>query len=259
MKIHLVIPARYNSSRLPGKPLLKMNGHTMIYHVYHQALQAQSDTIYVATDDKRVFGEVKAFGGNAIMTDAKHQSGTDRIAEVATKLKFQNDDIVVNLQGDEPLMPPELVDLLSNELQTNPSADIATLACPIKSYSSVFNPNVVKVVCDNFGKALFFSRAPIPWDRANFDSLDVNNLHNNIAHQHSYMRHVGLYAYNVKVLLKLSSAPVCKLEELESLEQLRALSLGMSLFVKTVEGGPPHGVDTLDDYKRIKQLMEAKQ
>jgi 3-deoxy-manno-octulosonate cytidylyltransferase (CMP-KDO synthetase) len=255
MKTHIVIPARFNSSRLPGKPLLEINGRSMIFHVYQVALAAKADTICVATDDERVYDEVNSFGGSVIMTDINHQSGTDRLAEVASILKFDDDDIVINLQGDEPLLPSYMVDLLSQELHSRLGADIATLACQITSIRSTFNPNIVKVVCDDFGKALYFSRAPIPWNRETFQSsyegLPVQNEEN----ADGYLRHIGLYAYKVDVVKKLSIAPVAMLERLESLEQLRALTLGLSIYVKTVDGAPPHGVDTHEDYERVKKIM----
>ncbi|MEP0177290.1 MAG: 3-deoxy-manno-octulosonate cytidylyltransferase [Paraglaciecola sp.] len=257
MKTHIVIPARYNSSRLPGKPLLKMNGHSMIFHVYQRALEAAADTVCVATDDRRVFEEVESFGGKVVMTDSQHQSGTDRLAEVASIHKFGEDDIVVNLQGDEPLIPPSFIDTLSEELRFNSSADIVTLACQISSVSSTFNPNIVKVVCDDIGKALYFSRAPIPWDRATFHQGKKSSPEQHGSYAQGYLRHIGLYAYKVNQLKKLSAAPVSFLEHLESLEQLRALSLGMSIFVKKIQGGPPHGVDTLKDYERVKLIMET--
>jgi 3-deoxy-manno-octulosonate cytidylyltransferase (CMP-KDO synthetase) len=258
MATHIVIPARYNSTRLPGKPLLQMNGRSMIYHVYQRAMQAKADTICVATDDIRVFQEVENFGGKVVMTDSQHQSGTDRLAEVAKTLKFEEHDIVVNLQGDEPLLPAKLIDTLSKELQANTAADIATLACKISAVTSIFNPNIVKVVCDDDGKALYFSRAPIPWDRATFDMAEKVSTEHIKTHEQCYLRHIGLYAYKVNVLMRLSNAPLSALEQLESLEQLRALSLGMSIFVKIVDSGPPHGVDTLEDYERVKQIMESQ-
>lgn len=255
MKIHLVIPARYNSTRLPGKPLLRMNGHTMVYHVYQLALLVNADSVCVATDDDRVYDEVVRFGGKAVMTKVEHESGTDRLAEVADILNFHEEDIVINLQGDEPLLPPNLINNLSKELISRPEVDIATLACQIKSSADVFNPNVVKVVCDDNRLALYFSRAPIPWSRASFSSQnEINQVSE--SESSSYLRHIGLYAYKVSVLKKLSLAPPAKIEQIESLEQLRALSSGMSISVKVIDSAPPHGVDTFDDYERVRRILE---
>lgn len=254
MNIHIVIPARYNSSRLPGKPLLKINGRPIVWHVFQRALETNIKSIVVATDDERIYKAVEAFGGKAVMTKTSHQSGTDRLSEVASSLNFDIEDIVVNLQGDEPLINPSNIVKVVDQLKNNNWADISTLMCPIKSAADLFNPNMVKVVTSNKSAALYFSRAPIPWDRGKFgkvDELATTSLEEGIYH-----RHIGLYAYRVHTLRELSNTPVSDLEKLEALEQLRALQIGKSIAVAKVNDASPHGVDTLADYERIKKLME---
>ena len=254
MNVHIVIPARYNSSRLPGKPLLEINGQPVVWHVFQRALETNIDSIIVATDDNRIYDAGEAFGGRAIITDESHESGTDRLAEVAEKMQFCDKDIVVNLQGDEPLINPEYVMKVVEQLNTHSWADISTLMCPIKSAQDLFNPNMVKVVTASDSSALYFSRAPIPWHRGRFDN--IHDLTNICIAQDSYFRHIGLYAYRVSTLKLLSNSPVSTLENLEALEQLRALQLGRKISVAKVLDASPHGVDTVEDYERIKKIME---
>lgn len=254
MSVHIVIPARYNSSRLPGKPLLEINGKPIVWHVFQRALETNIDSIIVATDDERIYNTVVAFGGRAIITDKSHESGTDRLAEVAEKMQFSEDDIVVNLQGDEPLINPEYITTVVEQLKTYDWADISTLMCPIDTARDLFNPNMVKVVAASDSSALYFSRAPIPWQRGKFD--DVDNLASMNIEKDSYFRHIGLYAYRVTTLKLLSNSAMSTLESIEALEQLRALQIGRKISVAKVIDASPHGVDTLDDYERIKKLME---
>lgn len=254
MSVHIIIPARYNSSRLPGKPLLDIKGKPVVWHVYQRALETNIDSIIVATDDDRILQAVESFKCKAIMTGESHQSGTDRLAEVATKLGFNDDDIVVNLQGDEPLIDPGYVKIVVEHLKKNSGADIATLMCPIDSAKDLFNPNIVKVVTAQDSLALYFSRAPIPWERGKFDKFE--DLEEMQVSNGQYFRHIGLYAYRVSTLKTLSQSPMTKLEEIEALEQLRALQLGKKIAVAKVENACPHGVDTLEDYIRIKKIME---
>lgn len=252
MKVHIVIPARYNSSRLPGKPLLDINGYPMIWHVYQRAKESGFESIVVATDDQRIVSEVQSFGGEAIMTDINHESGTDRLAEVARVLKFADEDIVINLQGDEPLVPSQCIALLANAFEKTNDVDIATLSCRIKDVNDVFNPNVVKVVANDERQALYFSRAPIPWNRGSFD-----NNEKCLESDESHERHIGMYAYKVSQLKRLSELPVSSLEKLESLEQLRAMQAGMNIYVEKLNDTPPHGVDTFEDYQNIIAIMES--
>jgi 3-deoxy-manno-octulosonate cytidylyltransferase (CMP-KDO synthetase) len=236
----IIIPARYASSRLPGKPLLRTTGKYLIQHVYEQACQARrAALVVVATDDPRIMAAVTRFGGRAIMTRRDHASGADRVAEVATHVEA---DVIVNLQGDEPLVDPAALDLLPELLQRDPDADLATLAAPIRSAEQWKNPNCVKVVCDDGGRALYFSRSPIPFVRdgePDFTSRPPR-----------FLQHLGLYAYRREFLLNLAQQPPQPLEQLEKLEQLRVLALGRRIHVGLV----PHAafsVDTYDDYTKF--------
>src|SRR5262245_34752305 len=221
MKTAIVIPARYASKRLPGKPLLRRTGKYLIQHVYERARQSRrAGEVLVATDDPRIVAAVQAFGGDVVLTGRDHASGTDRVAEVARNLEA---DIIVNLQGDEPLVDPESLDLLPYLLQSDPNADMATLAIPLRSREQWLNPHCVKVVCDKRGRALYFSRSPIPYVRDG--ELDF------YAEPPVFLQHLGLYAYRRPVLLRLASSPREPLEQLESLEQLRALALGYRIHV----------------------------
>lgn len=240
--VAIIIPARYASSRLPGKPLLKETGKYLIQHVYEQAAKTRAAKVIVATDDERIATAVKEFGGIAAMTRANHQSGTDRVAEVAGQLDAE---IIINLQGDEPLLDPQHLQLLANLLQQHQeSTEMATLAVPLQSHEEFLNPNCVKVVCDANGRALYFSRSPIPC---------VRDGQPNFARSPSpFLRHVGIYAYRRDFLLRFAAAPPEPLEQLEKLEQLRALSLGATIRVGVVNESSV-GVDTPDDYARFVQ------
>jgi len=242
----VVIPARYASTRLPGKPLLDIAGKPMIAHVCERAIQAQAEQVVVATDDNRIFDTVSALGIQAVMTDPDHQSGTERIAEVARKLAWQSGDIVVNLQGDEPLIPPEYIRDAAYALAAQQLAGIATLAARIDDAEEIFNPNAVKVVLDKNGYALYFSRAPIPWDRSSFPehhAIDDGKM--------PHLRHIGLYAYSVGFLQSYCEWPASSLESVESLEQLRILWHGEKILVKVVDKTPEAGVDTEEDLWRV--------
>jgi 3-deoxy-manno-octulosonate cytidylyltransferase (CMP-KDO synthetase) len=240
MKTAIVIPARYASKRLPGKPLLRRTGKYLIQHVYERARQSRrAGEVVVATDDPRIVAAVQNFGGDVVLTSRDHASGTDRVAEVAQHLEAE---VIVNLQGDEPLVDPEALDLLPYLLQSDPNADMATLAIPLRSRQQWLNPNCVKVVCDKRGRALYFSRSPIPYVRDG-----EPNFH---AEPPAFLQHLGLYAYRRSVLLRLAAAPRESFEQLESLEQLRALSLGYRIHVGIVRQ-TAIGVDTLEDYDQF--------
>jgi 3-deoxy-manno-octulosonate cytidylyltransferase (CMP-KDO synthetase) len=237
MKTAIVIPARYASSRLPAKPLLRETGKYLIQHVYEQACASSATLAIVATDDQRIFDAVKSFGGNVAMTRADHPSGTDRVAEVAAQL---NADLIVNLQGDEPLIEAETLDLVANLLVKDADAVMATLATPIHSLEQWRDPNCVKVVCDRQGRALYFSRSPIPFVRDGEPDFVGGE----------FLQHLGLYAYRREFLLKLATLPPEPIELTEKLEQLRVLALGHRIQVGVV----PHahrGVDTPVDYARF--------
>jgi len=240
MKTAIVIPARYASSRLPGKPLLRQTGKYLIEHVYERARQARKPSeVIVATDDPRIVAAVKSFGGQVAMTRRDHPSGTDRVAEVAQTL---NADVIVNLQGDEPLVDPSTLDLLPSLLERNPEVEMATLGVPITSLEQWRDPNCVKVVRDQAGRALYFSRSPIPFVREGQPQL--------AAPQQQFLQHLGLYAYRREFLLRLAKLPPEPLEQLERLEQLRVLALGCRIQVGVVRQ-TAIGVDTYDDYEKF--------
>ncbi len=247
----VVIPARYGSTRLPGKPLLEIAGQTMIAHVCQRAREANAEEVVVATDDQRIFDRVTELGFNVVMTDPKHQSGTERVYEVAEKAGWNSDDIIVNLQGDEPLIPADYIRHVALALGSQSKAGIATLAAQISDTEEIFNPNAVKVVLNNTGYALYFSRAAIPWDRTNFSPTGGV-----ISDQMPYLRHIGMYAYTVKFLKNYCSWTPSVLEEIESLEQLRILWHGESILVQIVSKAPEAGVDTQFDLERVEKVLQ---
>jgi 3-deoxy-manno-octulosonate cytidylyltransferase (CMP-KDO synthetase) len=247
----VVIPARYGSTRLPGKPLQNLAGKPLLQWVYEVAVASGATETIVATDDERILAAAGQFGARALLTSLTHISGTDRIAEVALQAGWTETDVVVNLQGDEPLMPPQLVHQVAQLLETHPQADIATLATRINSVQSLLDPNAVKVVTDRTGRALYFSRAPIPWGR---DTAPAG-----IVSQRGFQgarRHVGLYAYRVSALRRLSLLPPTPLEQLEKLEQLRALEHGLEIRVADAEAQPGPDVNTADDLTRLELLLK---
>ena len=219
----------------------------MIEHVWERAREAatSADDIIIAADDDRILAAAKTFGAHGVKTRSDHESGTDRIAEVAALCKWQAGEIVVNLQGDEPLMPPALVRQMADVLAQHPEAALATASTQIHAAADVVNPNIVKVVTDASGMALYFSRAPLPYDRAG--NVDVSRF--------QYQRHIGLYAYRVSTLNALTKMPPAPLEQLEQLEQLRALHAGMGIFVTRIEEAPPHGVDAPEDLAAVRELL----
>lgn len=249
----VVIPARFAASRLPGKPLLPIAGQPMIAHVCQRAQAAQAEQVVVATDDARIFDTVSALGLEVVMTSADHQSGTERIAEVAQKLGWSEDTVIVNLQGDEPLIPPAYLRNVALALAGQQQAGMATLAAKISDNHELFNPNAVKVVLDRAGYALYFSRAPIPWVRASFPDQHV------IATSSAeHLRHIGLYAYRVGFLQRYCQWTASPLEAIESLEQLRVLWYGEKILVQVVEQAPEAGVDTEHDLQRVEQKLLAQ-
>jgi 3-deoxy-manno-octulosonate cytidylyltransferase (CMP-KDO synthetase) len=243
LKTIIVIPARYASTRLPGKPLLRQSGKYLIQHVYEQAKRARkAQLVLVATDDTRIAAAVHSFGGQAVMTRADHASGSDRVAEVAQQMDC---DIVVNVQGDEPMVDPAALDLLATLLEKNPGCEMATLATPLLSLEDWRNPNCVKVVLDNHGRALYFSRSPIPHVRGGEPKLDKPSL--------QFLQHLGLYAYRRSFLVELAKLPPHPHEQLEKLEQLRVLGQGRGIQVGIVAEASI-GVDTYEDYERFVRL-----
>ncbi|MCJ8169122.1 3-deoxy-manno-octulosonate cytidylyltransferase [Atopomonas sediminilitoris] len=249
----VVIPARYASSRLPGKPLQLIAGLPMIQHVWQQAQQSGAARVVVATDDPRIEAACVAFGAEVVMTRAEHNSGTDRLAEVADALGLADDALVVNVQGDEPLIPPAIIDQVAANLAANPQAGIATLAEPIGDSASLFNPNVVKVVSNAQGLALTFSRAPLPWARDAF-AQDQQQLPAGVP----FRRHIGIYAYRAGFLRDFVRWGPCDYENTECLEQLRALWHGVAIHVADALEAPPAGVDTAEDLARVRQIVESR-
>ncbi len=242
----VVIPARFASERLPGKPLLDIAGKPMLQHVYERGIESGAAEVVIATDDIRIADSAKLFSANCCMTSAKHQSGTDRLAEVSQINNWPDEQIVVNLQGDEPLMPPELIRQCAALLEDD-TADVATLASPIQSKEDFLDPNVVKVVVDNDDNALYFSRAAIPHSRTeSTDNLALENA----------LHHHGIYAYRNAVLQQIVKAPRSPLEVCERLEQLRVLSLGLKIKVGRPPMRPGPGVDTQADLLAVQKLLE---
>ncbi|MHB8253329.1 MAG: 3-deoxy-manno-octulosonate cytidylyltransferase [Acidiferrobacter sp.] len=239
--MHVIIPARYGATRLPGKPLRDVAGKPLIVRVYERALTSGAERVIVATDDPRIAEAIEKVGGDVVMTASTHASGTDRIAEAICTLGLKEDDIVVNLQGDEPLMPPELVAEVGHYLASHPDLAMATAAHPISDDREFQSPHVVKVVCDRQGRALYFSRAPIPWPRL-------------VPIPGGPLRHVGLYAYRAAFVRTFSGWGPCPLEQCEGLEQLRALEHGAAIGVVVTDRTPGPGVDTEDDLKRVNAL-----
>jgi len=246
----VVIPARYTSVRLPGKVLLGIAGKPMIQWVYERARASRAGEVLIATDDLLIVSAAHSFGAQTIMTASTHRSGTDRIAEVARLQGWADSDIVVNVQGDEPLIPAALIDQVGAVLESNPGAQIATLATPIRSLAEFMDPNAVKVVTDGEGRALYFSRAPIPWDR---DGAVAG-----VVSQKSFSgarRHVGIYGYRVSSLLRLAALQPSPLEQKEKLEQLRALENGIDIRVADSVEPPGPDVNTAADLERVSALL----
>ncbi len=250
MDFQVVIPARFASSRLPGKPLLEIAGKPMIQHCHSRGKESGAAAVVVATDDDRIAAKVAEFGGEACMTAANHSSGTERIAEVAEQRGWSDNTIVVNLQGDEPSMPPALIRQVASALEGHEKAGVATLCAPITDRETLFDPHVVKVVMDAEGYALYFSRAPIPWHRDEFLSGD-SALPSGVG----FFRHIGLYAYRVGYLKRYVGWEQAAMERAESLEQLRVLWHGGSIHVSIATETPGHGVDTEDDLQRVRMEL----
>lgn len=250
MNFITIIPARSASSRLPNKPLLDIGGKPMVIRTAEQAALSNTSRIIIATDDPQIQEVVRKHGLNAVLTRPDHPTGTDRLAEVTTQLQLDPDSIVVNVQGDEPLINPEYINAVAAMLADRPQAAIATCACPLVDADALFNPNIVKVVCDRQQHALYFSRAPIPWAR---DALAHGQRL--LAPGLPALHHIGLYAYRADFLRQFPHLPIGPLESFESLEQLRALENGYSIAVQVMESHPAAGVDTAEDLTRVRELF----
>lgn len=250
MSFTIVIPARFASTRLPGKPLLDIAGKPMIQHVYERACKSNAERVVIATDDNRIAKVVKAFGAEVCMTLPSHESGTDRLQEVAAQLSLPHDHIVVNVQGDEPLIPPAVINQVAADLLHNTSAAIATLVEPITDVETIFDPNAVKVTRTAQGRALYFSRAPIPWSRDSFSDkspdLPVGVI---------FYRHIGIYAYKTEFLHQFVQWPASSLETTEKLEQLRALENGVAIVTSEACEPIPAGIDTEQDLLAVRALF----
>lgn len=250
MSFYVVIPARYASSRLPAKPLKDITGKPMIQHVYERARESAATQVIIATDDERIEQAARAFGATVCMTSADHQSGTDRLQEVVSQLGLPDDAIVVNVQGDEPLIPPAVINQVAQNLAGDSSASVATLCEPIELVEDFCNPNIVKVVMDAHGRALYFSRAPIPYPRDAFAGEGRALPEDFVAR-----RHIGIYAYRVGLLHRFVTWDQAPLERFESLEQLRVMWQGESIHVAEACRLVPGGVDTELDLDRVRRLL----
>ncbi len=246
----VVVPARFASTRLPGKPLADIAGRPMIVRVWERAIASGAGEVWVATDDEQVASAIVEAGGRALMTRTDHASGTERLAEVVETLGWSDEAIVVNVQGDEPLIDPQLIRAVAGSLAADADAAMATLAHPIDDADALFNPNVVKVVCDARGHALYFSRAPIPWARDAFAaSRDA------VPAGLPVLRHVGIYAYRAGFLSRYARLDPSPIEAWEALEQLRVLWHGHRIAVRVVDEAPAAGVDTPEDLERVREAF----
>lgn len=250
LQFKVVIPARFASTRLPGKPLLDIGGKPMVIRVAEQAAQSGAAQIVIATDHQPIIEAAKLNDFDACMTRIDHTSGTDRIAEVAAQQVWADDTIVVNVQGDEPLIPPSLIRAVAQHLHEHPACAIATACHPIHDEASMRNPNIVKAVLDKDGNALYFSRAPIPWPR---DAYAANQP---LPQSVNVLRHIGIYAYRASFLREFGELTPAPLEQVESLEQLRALYHGYKIGVTITPEAPPSGVDTEQDLRSARHLFK---
>jgi len=250
-RFKVVIPARHASTRLPGKPLLDLGGKPMVVRVAERARLSAASEVWIATDHAEIFAAAERHGIAALMTRADHVSGTDRLAEAAQQLKLADDEIIVNVQGDEPLIEAQMIDRVAAGLEADGEAAIATACYPITDAAEFFNPNAVKVVCDSNGRALYFSRAPVPYARDAF-AADRSVLPAGLP----ALRHIGIYAYRVSFLRRYASLAAAPIEQCEALEQLRAMWHGFPIHVVLSDHVPEAGVDTLADLERVRRKFD---
>lgn len=248
---HIVIPARYTSERLQGKVLLDLAGKPLLQHVWQRANESSAESVVIATDDERIVAVAESFGAQVVLTRSDHQSGSDRIAECAASLGWQSDQLVVNLQGDEPLMPPACLDQVAALLDERADCEVASLYWPITQADEVNNPNAVKVVIDKDSRALYFSRSPIPYQRG-YSDIDAA-----MAAGMEWKRHLGLYAYRLEALYRFTASAPTPLESAERLEQLRIMEQGGRIAMAAACEFIPAGVDTQDDLERVRDLIEC--
>ena len=253
MSFTVIIPARYASSRLPGKPLADIHGKPMIIRVMEQAQKSSASRVIIATDNQQVFDVVQSYGGEVVLTSDKHNSGTERLAEVINTFQLADDEVIVNVQGDEPLIPPIIIDQVADNL-VKYKTGMATLAVPIASVEEAFNPGAVKVVMDKDGYALYFSRATIPWERDRFAQLREQNKLDSIGD--FYLRHIGIYAYRAGFIRQYIQWAPSVLEQIEMLEQLRVLWYGEKIHVAVAKQAPAIGVDTQEDLDKVRALYQ---
>ena len=247
MDFTIVIPARYASTRFPGKPLADIAGKPMIQHVYERSISSTAKRVVIATDDPRIATAAKNFGAQVCMTRADHPTGTDRLQEVVAQLGLGDDELVVNVQGDEPMIPASIINQVAENLSAQALASIATLSEPISDLDVLLNPNTVKVLTDINGLALYFSRAPVPWPREAFSQQQPAQMPQGFAWQ----RHIGIYAYRAALLNKYVNWSPAAVEQTECLEQLRAMWYGERIHVATALETPPAGIDTPEDLERL--------
>ena len=248
----VIIPARYASTRLPGKPLRDIAGLSMIQRVWQQALKSDAAQVVIATDDSRIEQAAQAFGAQVCMTRADHVSGTDRLQEVAQQLGLTDQQLVINVQGDEPLIPPAVINQVAENLAKNPQAGVSTLCEPIETVADFLNPNAVKVVSDKQGMACYFSRAPVPWPRDHFQAGQTSMPELDLAR-----RHIGIYGYRVAQLNSFVTWPVAPLEQAESLEQLRFMWNGIGIHVADAVEPVPAGIDTEVDLQAAINIIKS--
>lgn len=260
MSFNIIIPSRFASTRLPGKPLLDIAGKPMVQHVYERAKKSNAERVIIATDDQRIADVAAGFGAEVCMTSAEHESGTDRLQEVVRKLNFSDQEIVVNVQGDEPLIPPAVINQVALNLANDNQAAIATLVEKITAAEDVFDPNAVKVVLDKNNRALYFSRAPMPWFRDGWSGDGLPDSGEALANKPlpssiNYYRHIGIYAYRVKFLHQFVQWPASPLELTEKLEQLRAMENGAVILAEEAIEAIPAGVDTEQDLAKVRAVF----
>ncbi len=258
MKYTVIIPARYASTRLPGKPLADICGKSMVQRAYEQAKKSNADRVIVATDNVEIEKVVKGFGGDVVMTRNDHESGTDRLAEVVDKLNLADDEIVVNVQGDEPLIPPSVIEQVAKNLHTYTDASIASVSEAIKNTQQYLDANAVKVVSDTRGIALYFSRAPIPWHRDVLVSKNEEDI-NSFLLNSQVQKHIGIYAYRVNLLKYFVSWPVADIEKIEKLEQLRAMANGHKIHIEEAVEAVPVGIDTPEDLELARAYFSKQE